>query len=71
MPIPASWLLRRRIQQLVDQRFNRRRYDAVQAIQGLSARLRYQIDLDTLTSELLGVVDHTMQPASASVWLRS
>ena len=63
--------LRRRIQQLVDQRFNRRRYDAAQAIQGFSARLRDQIDLDTLTSELLGVVEHTMQPASASVWLRS
>ena len=63
--------LRRRLQQLVDRRFNRHRYDAAQAIQGFSARLRDQIDLDTLTSELLAVVDHTMQPASASVWLRS
>jgi hypothetical protein len=63
--------LRRRIQQVVDRRFNRRRYDAAQAIQGFSARLRGQVDLDTLTSELLAVVDRTMQPASASVWLRS
>jgi hypothetical protein len=63
--------LRRRIQQVVDRRFNRRRYDAAQAIQSSSARLRDQIDLDTLTRELLAVVDQTMQPASASVWLRS
>ena len=63
--------LRRRIQQLVDRRFNRRGYDAAQTIQGFSTRLRNQIDLATLTSELLAVVDHTMQPASVSVWLRS
>jgi hypothetical protein len=55
--------LRRRVQQLVDRRFTRRRYDAAQAIQAFSARLRDQVDLDTLTSELLGVVDQTMQQA--------
>jgi hypothetical protein len=61
---------RRRVQGLVDRRFNRRRYDAAQTIQGFSARLRQQVDLDTLTSELLGVVYQTMQPTSVSVWLR-
>jgi hypothetical protein len=61
---------RRRIQQAVDRRFNRRRYDTARTIQAFSTRLRDQIDLDTLTVELLAVVDETMQPTQASVWLR-
>jgi hypothetical protein len=61
---------RRRVQAAVDRRFNRRRYDAAQTIQAFSARLRQQVDLDTLTGELLAVVEQTMQPTRASLWLR-
>jgi hypothetical protein len=61
---------RRRVQRSVDRRFNRHRYDAAQTIQGFSARLRQQVDLDTLTGELLGVIDQTMEPTRVSLWLR-
>ncbi len=62
---------RRRVQAVVDRRFNRRRHDAARIIEGFGTRLRDQVDLDTLTAELLGVVDQTMQPTQASLWLRS
>jgi hypothetical protein len=61
---------RRRIQAVVDRRFNRRKYNAATTIEAFSARLRDQVDLDTLTTELLVVTDKTMQPTTVSVWLR-
>ena len=61
---------RRRIQQVVDRRFNRHRYDAARTIQSFSGRLRQQVDLDSLSAELLAVADQTMQPTTMSLWLR-
>jgi len=62
--------LRRRVQDQVDRRFNRRRYDAARAVEGFVARLREQVDLDVLSVELLAVVEQTVQPTRASLWLR-
>jgi hypothetical protein len=62
--------LRRRVQDLVDRRFNRRRYHAARTVDAFAVRLREQVDLDALNRELLGVVDQTMQPTQASLWLR-
>jgi hypothetical protein len=62
--------LRRRIQGTVNRRFNRRRYDAAKSIEAFNTRLRDQVDLDTLSADMLSVVAHTMQPTKASLWLR-
>jgi hypothetical protein len=62
--------LRRRVQQLVDRRFNRGRYDAEAIVTAFTMRLRDAVDLDTVRHELLAAVNGAVKPAHASVWIK-
>jgi hypothetical protein len=55
---------------VVDRRFNRARYDAQAAVSAFAARLRDEVDLDTLQGSLLTLVEATLEPTTASLWLR-
>jgi hypothetical protein len=63
--------LRNRVQNAVDKRFNRKKYDAQQVLQKFARTVRDETDLEKLTAELVNVVNETMQPKSLSVWLKT
>jgi len=63
--------IRRRVQSIIDRRFNRTRYDAEKTLQAFAATVRDETNLDALLAELVRVIDATMQPETVSVWLRS
>ena len=62
--------LRVRVQRFIDRRFYRRRYDAGTTLARFSSRLRDEVELDRIRDDALGVVEHTLQPAHASIWMR-
>jgi hypothetical protein len=62
--------VRRRVQQIVDRRFNRARYDADQTIAAFAARLTDAVDLDSIRDDLAGVVHQALEPAHVAVWIR-
>jgi hypothetical protein len=61
--------VRRRVQQMVDRRFNRARYDADQTIAAFAARLKDAVDLDSVRDDLAGVAHQALEPAHVSVWI--
>jgi hypothetical protein len=61
--------LRRRVQQVVDRRFNRARYDADQTVAAFAARLQDAVDLDAVRDDLASVVHQALEPAQVSVWI--
>ena len=62
--------LRRRVQKMVDRRFNRARYDADQTVAAFAAQLQDAVELDDARAELLNVIHRSLEPAHVSVWIR-
>jgi hypothetical protein len=62
--------LRRRIQNDIDRRFFRKKYDAEKVVAAFSAGLREEVDLDDLQNQIVGVVQETLQPEFVSLWIR-
>ena len=62
--------LRRRVQRIVDRRFNRARYDAESTVAAFAARLKDTVDLDSVRDDLADVVHQALEPAHLSVWIR-
>ncbi|HYB18502.1 MAG TPA: hypothetical protein VEF71_23980, partial [Streptosporangiaceae bacterium] len=61
--------LRRRVQHVIDHRFNRARYDADRTIAAFAARLKDEVDLDSIRDDLAGAVSQALEPAHISVWI--
>jgi hypothetical protein len=63
--------VRTRLQSLIDRRFYRHKYDVAKTLEHFSATLNHEMDLDTLREQVLSLVSETMQPAKATLWLRT
>jgi hypothetical protein len=63
--------VRRRVQNAVDRRFDRARYDSARIAEDFGARVRNRLDLDELSTDLVTTADHALRPATASVWMRT
>ena len=62
--------LRQRVQRVVDRRFNRARYDAERAVAAFAAQLRDEVDLESVSADVLAVVAQTVAPATVGLWIR-
>lgn len=62
--------VRRRLQNVVDRRFNRRRFDAVRTVDNFAQSLRSEVDLDRLVGQLRLVVQRSLEPVAMHIWLR-
>jgi hypothetical protein len=79
LPVAASTLvvfalfqpLRRRVQSLIDRRFDRHRYDAEQTVTTFGGRMRDEVDLDSIVGEMRSAVQSSIQPTTVEVWIRS
>lgn len=63
------WPLLRRVQQVVDRRFDRERYDAAQVVDAFGEKLRTSVDPDRTDAELVAAVERTLQPSAVGVWI--
>jgi hypothetical protein len=71
LAIAASFApLRRQVQNAIDRRFYRNRYNAARTVEAFGEGLREEVDLNTLSARLVAVVEETMQPEQVSLWLR-
>jgi small basic protein len=62
--------LRRRVQRIVDRRFNRAHYDAEATVAAFTARLRDAVEIDAIRADLLDAVTRAVEPTHASVWIK-